>query len=331
MVVLSLVLRPKIGSHGVHHITNADVFELNTEQKPLAYLDILIETCGALCQADNGSFTDSLFFNKRVVNVDCSVIFDKSVFIHMGHGFASAPAVIPKLYLSDYTLDGRILVKTSYFNQQYVSKTAAMNVWHREQVVEWTTAARIGELEGNYGRTVTAQLRDALDFAHGVRGGRVLVIGSENPWVEATALSVGAKSIVTLEYGSIVSKHPEIKTMTPREFREKFKIGQLGMFDAIITFSSVEHSGLGRYGDVLNPWGDVLEIARAHCVCKTGGSLIIGVPTSDTNDMLVFNAHRVYGKIRWPYLATNWEQVYRANSSVSADSWDQRVHVFSKI
>ena len=45
-----------------------------------------------------------------------------------------------------------------------------------------------------------------------------------------------------------------------------------------MTFSSVEHSGLGRYGDALNPWGDILTIAKALCVTREGGSLTIGVP-----------------------------------------------------
>ena len=95
------------------------------------------------------------------------------------------------------------------------------------------------------------------------------------------------------------------------------------MFDAVVSFSSVEHSGLGRYGDALNPWGDVLEIARAHCVCKLGGSLVLAVMYGA--DKLEFNAHRIYGSIRWPYLVTNWKQVHR-----EAEGY-QRVHVFEKV
>ena len=33
-------------------------------------------------------------------------------------------------------------------------------------------------------------------------------------------------------------------------------------YDAMVTFSSLEHSGLGRYGDGLNPWGDLIAMAR---------------------------------------------------------------------
>lgn len=88
----------------------------------------------------------------------------------------------------------------------------------------------------------------------------------------------------------------------------------------------MEHSGLGRYGDALNPWGDVLEIARAHCVSKAHGKLVIAVMmTPDYQDALEFNAHRMYGKRRWPYLTTNWKIIHRESSG------DQVVHVFDKI
>jgi hypothetical protein len=39
----------------------------------------------------------------------------------------------------------------------------------------------------------------------------------------------------------------------------------------------VEHSGLGRYGDALNPWGDIIAIAKAWCVTKVNGSLTMAV------------------------------------------------------
>ena len=67
---------------------------------------------------------------------------------------------------------------------------------------------------------------------------------------------------------------------------------------------------------------DVLEIARSYCVCKPGGSLVVAVMYG--SDELQYNAHRVYGKLRWPYLTSNWVQLYREESG------RQRVHVFIK-
>ena len=148
------------------------------------------------------------------------------------------------------------------------------------------------------------------------------MIGSEDPWVEACVLEAGAKEIVTLEYGEIISKYPKIKTMTPLQFRKSYLSDTLGTFDAIVTFSSVEYSGLGRYGDALNHWGDIIAIARAWCVTKQGGSLTIGVMNDYNNDYIRFNAGRWYGKVRFPYLVTNWKQFYRDQNS-------QRVYGFT--
>ncbi|EKX32407.1 hypothetical protein GUITHDRAFT_82324 [Guillardia theta CCMP2712] len=110
-----------------------------------------------------------------------------------------------------------------------------------------------------------------------VKGGHVLVLGSENPWVEACVLAAGAKRVTTLEYGKIHSRHPRVGTVTPAEAFDLFQRGRLGPFDAVVTFSSVEHSGLGRYGDDLNPFGDLQAIAKAWCICREGGQMLLGV------------------------------------------------------
>ena len=49
-------------------------------------------------------------------------------------------------------------------------------------------------------------------------------------------------------------------------------------FDAMVTFSSIEHSGLGTYGDSINPWGDLISMARAWCTLKPKGKALVGVP-----------------------------------------------------
>jgi hypothetical protein len=116
------------------------------------------------------------------------------------------------------------------------------------------------------------------------------VIGSTNPWVEACVLEAGTNEIVTLGYGAIYSKHPQLKTMVPLEFRRNYLENILEKFDAVVTFSSVEHSGLARFGDMLNPWGDIITIARASCVTKDWGYLTIGVQYGDAK--LPFNAGR---------------------------------------
>lgn len=293
-----------------------------TSSETYAYIDTLIQACGSLCQVGAGFFEESRFFQRRVVQFSCTTVFSDDVFVQHGHGLAEPPKDIPPRLLPDFTLGGSVPIKERYFSQMYLNKVAKTAIWSRQLVEDMKNLALVGQLKGNYGADETNHLKSALARATGVQGGRVLVIGSENPWVEATLLAVGASEIITLEYGAIISHHPQIMTMTPLTFKKLYLKHALGQFDSIVTFSSIEHSGLGRYGDALNPWGDVLEIARSYCVCKQGGSLVIGVEYG--SDEIQFNAHRVYGHLRWPYLATNWVQVHRE------DAGRQRVHVFSK-
>jgi hypothetical protein len=141
-------------------------------------------------------------------------------------------------------------------------------------------------------------------------GMRVLVIGSEQPWVEVLALLAGAKEVVTLEYSLIaVQGVPQLTTFTPKQFASLYLSGDMAPFDAIASYSSIEHSGLGRYGDALNPWGDIIAVAKAWCVTKPRGVMIIQVPYSNV-DSILFNAHRTYGQLRTPFLMTNWVQKF---------------------
>ena len=67
-------------------------------------------------------------------------------------------------------------------------------------------------------------------------------------------------------------------------------------FDFAVSFSSIEHSGLQRYGDPRDPIGDLREVQKVWCMLKRGGILFLGLPRGQ--DQLVYNAHRIYGRIR---------------------------------
>ncbi|CAG1012645.1 hypothetical protein ANAEL_04464 [Anaerolineales bacterium] len=54
----------------------------------------------------------------------------------------------------------------------------------------------------------------------------------------------------------------------------------------------VEHIGLGRYGDPLDPDGDVKAIAELKRVLAKGGSLLFVTPVGTPK--IRFNAHRIY-------------------------------------
>lgn len=54
----------------------------------------------------------------------------------------------------------------------------------------------------------------------------------------------------------------------------------------------VEHVGLGRYGDPLDPNGDLKAVAELRRVLAPGGTLLFVVPIG--RPRVMFNAHRVY-------------------------------------
>lgn len=54
----------------------------------------------------------------------------------------------------------------------------------------------------------------------------------------------------------------------------------------------VEHVGLGRYGDSLDPDGDLKAIAELKRVVSSGGTLLFVVPIGSPS--IMFNAHRIY-------------------------------------
>lgn len=43
-------------------------------------------------------------------------------------------------------------------------------------------------------------------------------------------------------------------------------------------------------------FGDIREVQKMRCLLKQGGLLHLGIPTGQ--DALIFNAHRVYGRLR---------------------------------
>ena len=67
----------------------------------------------------------------------------------------------------------------------------------------------------------------------------------------------------------------------------------LSIHTQAITISSIDHDGLGRYGDPLNPHGDLRTMQWLKCLVKPGGLLFVSVPVGP--DIVAWNLHRRYG------------------------------------
>ena len=68
----------------------------------------------------------------------------------------------------------------------------------------------------------------------------------------------------------------------------------------------MEHDNPGRYGDSLNPWGDIMTVAQAWCVSTPQAEMAIGVAVTRAKEgTLAFNAGRIYSAQNYPYLVKN--------------------------
>ncbi|MFC2131527.1 DUF268 domain-containing protein [Bacteroidota bacterium] len=63
--------------------------------------------------------------------------------------------------------------------------------------------------------------------------------------------------------------------------------------DSVSSLHAIEHFGLGRYGDKINPDGHLLALRNIYKILKPGGSFYLSVPIG--KQRIEFNGHRVFG------------------------------------
>ena len=135
-----------------------------------------------------------------------------------------------------------------------------------------------------------------------IKDKKVAVIGSLTPWIEAILLNNGAKHVTTVEYNVPICDNEKLKCISYKDFCESDEI-----YDAIFSYSSIEHSGLGRYGDELNPIGDIETLVNIKDHLKKDGLLYLGIPVG--KDCVCFNAHRIYGEKRLKLIEDLFEEI----------------------
>jgi len=154
--------------------------------------------------------------------------------------------------------------------------------------------------EGAYYKETDEWLYQALD-EHSIKGKDVIIVGSESPWYETISYLYSGKVCSCLEYNKRICESDSIKYYQYGEHES------LPKFDVCISISSIEHSGLGRYGDDIDPDGDIKAMNDIRKLLKDDGVLFLSVPVGE--DKVMWNAHRVYGDIRLGKLLEGWDWI----------------------
>ncbi|CAH0363773.1 unnamed protein product [Pelagomonas calceolata] len=175
----------------------------------------------------------------------------------------------------------------------------------REDVEALVERAQAVVEKRQYGsRPNDAHFLEAL-VGHVANGSSVLVVGSAEPWHEAVCLALGASRVTTVDYGSRKYEHPQLDQVNA-SFWNQLDDANLG-YDVVVSASSLDHDGLGRYGDPIAPDGDLLTMRLLLRALAPGAKVILSVPVGP--DRIIWNLMRIYGKDRLARLTDGYDVV----------------------
>jgi len=211
-----------------------------------------------------------------------------------------APTEIPTEMLDAFTMGGNVRIEHRYTNDcGDETQELINNNFTEENFIQSQHRVRRHE-QNYYGMTDTWMYTAIRKYP--LAGKRVCIMGSTYPWYEAMVIEAGAESCTVIEYSPRPSFHPKIQYLQPHEVTDE-------QYDVCLSISSYEHDGLGRYGDPLDPDGDLKAMSKTRQNLTDDGLLFLCVPMGV--DKVVFNLHRVYGKHRLPHLLKEWNVVDR--------------------
>ena len=152
--------------------------------------------------------------------------------------------------------------------------TLKSGVWTREIIDAGICAARenIDNITPVHYPNAGRMIRDAINKVSSLdKNAKILIGGSVSPWVESICLANQFTNITTSDYEVRKLEDDRIKFVHANDIRNT-------KFDLIISFSSIEHDGLGRYGDPINPYGPFNAVDEFHESLNDNGCLLCGIP-----------------------------------------------------
>lgn len=221
---------------------------------------------------------------------------------------SSPSRYIPDELFKDYTMNGKIPVF-----DWYLDGTKKSVVWTNDYINEYVSRMTPNNIANNcegisgYDNHICVNLVKAFNI-YDIKNKNIAVVGSETPWIEAILINLNNR-VTTIEYNVPECNYDRLECKDYFNFFEK----NSDSFDAIVTYSSIEHSGLGRYGDPLDPLGDIKTMKVIHNNLKKDGIVVWGAPVG--KDALTWNAHRVYGELRLPLIFENFQELEWINTT----------------
>jgi SAM-dependent methyltransferase len=268
--------------------------------------------CGKICSYDfDARRADAKFYPLLQKRVNCTNILRRM--IRPPYPVVKPPPRDPPPELvADYTQNGQCPIK-NYSRYMDDSGTGQARVFTAKQFNEWLWQEKVRNVN-TYGDNNVVQ-PTLTRYIDQIKDKHVLVIGTLKPWAEAMLINRGARKVTTAEYNPLTVEHPRVETITPSRLAERFVADSATagnspeLFDTAFSYSSLEHTGIGRYGDPLMPFGDLEAVAQVWCMLKPGGLFFLAVPVSKNRKKCkyLWNAHRVYGVARLQHLTANWE------------------------
>ncbi|MHB8624633.1 MAG: class I SAM-dependent methyltransferase [Aggregatilineales bacterium] len=194
----------------------------------------------------------------------------------------------------------KLLSQGQAFAQNYsLAGNAVLTVWPCEGDAGSTPV--VGDRHYEYAYTVEAVIR------HVLIGKAVLDIGSAGSFLPSMLAALGLNltcldvrewpmqwSGLRVVQGDLVSSY-NTSMLAPESF------------DGITCISTLEHFGLGRYGDALDIDGDVNGMQHMRRFLKAGGLMILTIPYGRAE--VDYPAHRIYDQTRFQRVIMGMEVV----------------------
>jgi 2-polyprenyl-3-methyl-5-hydroxy-6-metoxy-1,4-benzoquinol methylase len=134
---------------------------------------------------------------------------------------------------------------------------------------------------------------------------RVLDFGGYESLLPLQLAALG-REVWVLDQRRYPFAHPNLRTLCADVLRDPLDVS--GSLDVVISISTIEHVGLGRYGDLVDPDGDRHAVERLWKLLRTGGRLILSVPAgkpATQRGYRVYDAARLSGLLPAP-AETRW-------------------------